>query len=112
MARDNDRVAEGREGEGGGGAGGLGRPTTLKDNSPRLVHIHHLLHDRLEYAPELAVCQARLKRDVQSVVLAGAKTNFIKATSAWKEKLTIPMEAHGHHPVGRRIQAAGNGTCI
>ena len=104
-------AGEGRGGGGGKVAGGLGRLTTLKDNSSRLVHIHHLLHDRLEHIPELAVSQARLKRDVQSVVLAGAKTDFINATGAWKEQLTIPVEAHSHHPTGIRStsQASGNG---
>lgn len=92
---------EGGRGERGQGEGRgvwLGRPTTLKYNSSGLVYVHHLLHDRLKHIPELAVCQARLKWDVQSVVLASAKTDFIDAARAWKEKLAIPVEADGHHP--------------
>lgn len=74
------------------------KPTTLEDNSSRLVDVHHLLHDWLENAPELAVCQTRLEGDVQSVVLACPKANFVDAAGAWKEQLTIAVKAHSHDP--------------
>ena len=78
--------------------GRLGRPTTLKDDSSGLVDVHHLLHDRLKHAPELAICQARLKRDVQSVVLAGTKADFVNAAGAREEQLTVSVKADSHDP--------------
>lgn len=76
----------------------VGKPTALEDDSSRLVDVHHLLHDWLENAPELAVCQTRLERDVQSVVLASPKADFVDAAGAGKEQLTVAVKAHGHDP--------------
>ncbi|KAA6419253.1 MAG: hypothetical protein FRX49_10777 [Trebouxia sp. A1-2] len=53
-----------------------GSPTTLQNHSSRLIGIHHLLHDRLEDTPELAISQASIKWNVERVPPAMTKTNF------------------------------------
>lgn len=85
-----------------------GTPTTLQDHSSRLIGIHHLLHDRLEDAPELAISQARIKWNVERVPLAMIKTNVCQVPCAREEEITKSMEADSHHPAYKIQQSDAN----
>lgn len=89
-----------------------GTPTTLQDHSSRLIGIHHLLHDRLEDAPELAIIQARIKWNVERVPLAMIKTNVCQVPCAREEEITKSMEADSHHPACRKQQSDANRLAV
>lgn len=77
------------------------KPTTLQDHSSRLIGIHHLLHDRLEDAPELAIRQASIKWNVECVPLAMTKTDFCQVPCAREEEMAVSVKADSHHPACR-----------
>ncbi len=88
------------------------KPTTLQDHSSRLIGIHHLLHDRLEDTPELAIGQASIKWNVERVPLAMPKTIFLQVPCAREEEIAVPMEADSHHPACRIQQSDANRLAV
>jgi hypothetical protein len=88
------------------------KPTTLQDYSSRLIGIHHLLHDRLEDTPELAISQASIKWNVERVPLAMTKTNFTQVPCSREEEIAEPMEADSHHPACRIQQSDANRLAV
>ncbi len=82
------------------------KPTTLQDHSSRLIDVHHLLHDRLEYAPKLPISQTSIKRKVERMPFALLKSFLVNMASAREEEAAVSMEADGHHPAcNQRLNA-------
>ena len=88
------------------------KPTTLQDYSSWLICNHHLLHDRLEDTPELAISQASIKWNVERVPLAMTKTDFCQVPCAREEEVTKSMEADSHHPACRVQQSAASRLAV
>ncbi len=88
------------------------KPTTLQDHSSRLIGIHHLLHDRLEDTPELAISQASIKWNVERVPPAMTKTDFSQVPCAREEEVAVSMEADSHHPACRIQQSDANRLAV
>ena len=84
------------------------RPTTLQHHSSGLIGVHHLLHDRLENAPELPVSQASVKGNVEGMPPAVTKPNFLCVPCAGEEEVTVSVKADSHHPVGSIHEVGGN----
>jgi hypothetical protein len=84
--------------------------TTLQNNGFRLVVVHDALDDRLEDGLVGSIVDTVTKREIDSVVLAGADTNIAKFASAWKV-LAILMERNRHHSV-RSIERLLNAVSV
>ena len=80
------------------------KPTALQHHSSRLINIHHLLHDRLENAPELPISQASIEGNVEGMPLAVTKPYFLCVSCAGEEEAAVSVKANSHYPAGSTHQ--------